>query len=87
MPDALSLAIHPLRVGCIHLALVLPVMWIARSMYVEGSRALVRGGPNMFTLIAIGTAAAFSYSVARLAAVLWDFSPSSSLIFQRFQRF
>ena len=76
VPDALSLAIHPLRVGCIHLALVLPVMWIARSMYVEGSRALVRGGPNMFTLIAIGTAAAFSYSVARLAAVLWDFSPS-----------
>ena len=45
-------------------------------MYVEGSRALMRGGPNMFTLIAIGTAAAFSYSVARLAAVLWDFSPS-----------
>ena len=42
----------------------------------EGSRALVRGGPNMFTLITIGTAAAFSYSVARLAAVLWDFSPS-----------
>ena len=76
VPDALSLAMHPLRVGCIHLALVLPVMWIARSMYVEGSRALVRGGPNMFTLIAIGTAAAFSYSVARLAAVLWDFSPS-----------
>lgn len=76
VPDALSLAIHPLRVGCIHLALVLPVMWIARSMYVEGSRALMRGGPNMFTLIAIGTAAAFSYSVARLAAVLWDFSPS-----------
>ena len=76
VPDALSLAIHPLRVGCIHLALVSPVMWIARSMYVEGSRALVRGGPNMFTLIAIGTAAAFSYSVARLAAVLWDFSPS-----------
>ena len=76
VPDALSLAIHPLRVGCIHLALVSPVMWIARSMYVEGSRALMRGGPNMFTLIAIGTAAAFSYSVARLAAVLWDFSPS-----------
>lgn len=76
VPDALSLAMHPLRVGCIHLALVLPVMWIARSMYVEGSRALMRGGPNMFTLIAIGTAAAFSYSVARLAAVLWDFSPS-----------
>lgn len=76
VPEGLSLAMHPLRVGGIHLALAVPVMWIARSMYVEGSRALVRGGPNMFTLIALGTAAAFSYSVAGLAAVLWDFSPS-----------
>ena len=76
VPEALSIDTYPLRVGGIHLALAVPVMWIARSMYVEGSRALVRGGPNMFTLIAIGTAAAFSYSVAGLAAVLWDFSPS-----------
>ncbi len=71
VPEGMSLAMHPLRVGFIHLALVLPVMWIARSMYVEGSRALMRGGPNMFTLIAIGTAAAFAYSIAGLLAVLW----------------
>lgn len=76
VPKALSIDTYPLRVGGIHLALAVPVMWIARSMYVEGSCALVRGGPNMFTLIAIGTAAAFFYSVAGLAAVLWDFSPS-----------
>jgi len=76
VPEALSIDTYPLRVGGIHLALVVPVMWIARSMYVEGSCAFVRGGPNMFTLIAIGTAAAFFYSVAGLAAVLWDFSPS-----------
>ena len=76
VPEALSIDTYPLRVGGIHLALVVPVMWIARFMYVEGSCAFVRGGPNMFTLIAIGTAAAFFYSVAGLAAVLWDFSPS-----------
>ena len=76
VPEALSIDTYPLRVGGIHLALAVPVMWIARSMYVEGSCAFVRGGPNMFTLIAIGTAAAFFYSVAGLAAVLWDFFPS-----------
>ena len=69
VPDALSIVTYPLRIGFIHLALVLPVMWIARSIYVEGSRALVRGGPNMFTLITIGTAAAFAYSIVGLSTV------------------
>lgn len=69
VPAALTLQEHPLRVGYLHLALVLPVVWTARRIYVEGVRALVRGGPNMFTLIAIGTLAAFAYSAQGLAYV------------------
>ena len=66
---ALSLAQYPLRVGVLHLLLVLPVMWIGRQIYAEGGQALWRGRPNMFSLIAIGTAAAWIYSAWGLGSV------------------
>ena len=67
--QALSLAQHPLRVGVLHLLLVLPVLWIGRRIYAEGGQALWRGRPNMFSLIAIGTAAAWLYSAWGLGSV------------------
>ena len=66
---ALSLAQHPLRVGILHLLFALPVMWIGRQIYAEGGQALWRGRPNMFSLIAIGTAAAWIYSAWGLGSV------------------
>ena len=66
---ALSLAQHPLRVGILHLLFALPVMWIGRQIYAEGGTALWRGRPNMFSLIAIGTAAAWLYSTWGLGTV------------------
>ncbi len=67
--EVLSLAQHPLRVGGLHLLFALPVMWIGRQIYAEGGQALWRGRPNMFSLIAIGTAAAWLYSTWGLGAV------------------
>ena len=68
--QALSLAQHPLRVGVLHLLFALPVMWIGRQIYAEGGQALWRGRPNMFSLIAIGTAAAWLYSAWGLGSVV-----------------
>ena len=62
LPDVLSSTLDPRHVGWLHLLLVLPVMWIGRQIYADGVRALLRGGPNMFSLIAIGTATAFAFS-------------------------
>ena len=69
VPQTLAFGHHPWRMGLAHLLLVLPVLWIGRKVYVEGLGALARGGPNMFSLIAIGTAAAFVYSAWGLAQV------------------
>lgn len=66
---ALSVTQHPLRVGVLHLLLVLPVLWIGRQICAEGGRALWRGRPNMFSLIALGAAAAWLYSAWGLGAV------------------
>ena len=69
LPEALSFHRHPLAMGWAHFLLVLPVLWIGRRIYRDGVRALLRGGPNMFTLIALGTAAAFAFSTWGLARV------------------
>ena len=69
VPEALAFTSHPWRMGVVHLLMVLPVLWIGRKVYVDGVGALARGGPNMFSLIAIGTAAAFAYSVWGLVEV------------------
>jgi Cu+-exporting ATPase len=63
LPEALMAEHNPLEVGWAQLLLVLPVMGIAWRIYAEGLRSLLRGGPNMFSLIAIGTLAALAYSL------------------------
>ncbi len=71
VPALLSFSLYPSRVGVLHLLLVLPMLWIARRVYIDGARAILGGGPNMFSLIAIGTTAAFTYSAWGLGAMAW----------------
>ncbi|MBM3276985.1 MAG: copper-translocating P-type ATPase [Candidatus Handelsmanbacteria bacterium] len=63
LPEGWMVEHHPLPMGWVQLALVLPVMAIAWRIYAEGLRSLVRGGPNMFSLIAVGTLAALGFSL------------------------
>ena len=49
--------------------LVLPVMWSGRNFYLVGFPALFRRAPNMDSLIAIGTGAAFVYSTWNLIEI------------------
>ena len=45
------------------------VLWAGAPFFVRGWRSVVTGNLNMFTLIAVGTGAAYLYSlVAALAA-------------------
>src|SRR6185369_1839701 len=51
----------------LHLALATPVvLWGGAPFFVRGWRSLVTRNLNMFTLIALGTGAAFGYSVAAI---------------------
>lgn len=47
----------------VQLLLTLPVVWLGRHFYTEGLAALWRRAPNMDTLVAVGTGAAFIYSL------------------------
>lgn len=43
--------------------LTLPVIWLCRGFYTRGIKSLVKKAPNMDSLVAMGTGAAFIYSL------------------------
>jgi Cu+-exporting ATPase len=60
----------PLTFALVQLGLTLPVVWSGRNFYLQGIPALLRGGPNMDSLVAMGTGAAFLYSLWNTLAML-----------------
>ena len=45
----------------VQLLLTLPVVWLGRHFYIEGTAALLHKSPTMDSLVAVGTGAAFLY--------------------------
>ncbi len=62
-PAAFAPMKAPLRFALLELALVLPIVIAGRRFYISGLRAALHRAPNMDSLIALGTSAAFAYSL------------------------
>ena len=69
LPAMIAPHSHPLNFGLVQLLLVLPIIWSGRQFYTNGFPSLLRGGPNMDSLIAVGTGAAFVYSLWNLIEI------------------
>ncbi len=63
VPEIISMSAHPLIFALVQLVLTLPVMYFGRRFYVNGFRSLFKGHPNMDSLVALATSAAFIYSL------------------------
>lgn len=60
----------PLAFVLIQMLLSIPVLIAGRQFFIVGFRTLFAGNPNMDSLIAVGTSAAFIYGVASLIAII-----------------
>jgi Cu+-exporting ATPase len=69
LPDILAPDSHPFNFALTQFLLVLPVIWSGRRFYLVGFPSLLRGAPNMDSLIAMGTGAAFVYSTWNLVEI------------------
>ncbi|MGB3221902.1 MAG: heavy metal translocating P-type ATPase [Desulforhopalus sp.] len=69
LPEIVHPTHSPFNHALVQFILLLPVLYLGRSFYIIGIPALVRGGPNMDSLIAIGTGAAFIYSTWNLVEI------------------
>ena len=63
LPEFLSAEHHPLSFALIQAVLVVPALIAGRRFYSVGFRSLIKGAPNMDTLIALGTGASVLYSL------------------------
>ena len=63
LPEIINPINNTLNYALIQLLLVIPVMGAGYKFYIHGFKSLFSKSPNMDTLVAIGTSAAFLYSV------------------------
>ena len=75
LPSFLDHMAYPLVFVLSQLLLTLPAVWIGRGFYQRGFRNLIKRHPNMDSLIAVGTSAAFFYSLYSVSQVFLGHHP------------
>lgn len=63
LPDLVSMETHPVNFALLQLLLTIPVLYCGRNFFLSGFRALWHRNPNMDSLVAIGSACSFAYSL------------------------
>lgn len=69
VPEFLSMSENPVNFAFAQLILTIPVLISGRNFYIKGTKTLLKGNPNMDSLVAIGTGAAFLYSLVMTVMV------------------
>ena len=63
IPSFINMNVNPINYAIVQLILTIPVMLIGYKFYTNGFKLFFKGKPNMDSLIAISTSAAFLYSL------------------------
>ncbi|MBA4347999.1 MAG: heavy metal translocating P-type ATPase [Clostridiales bacterium] len=83
LPAFMNPHTFPLVFALVQLLLTIPVMIAGGRFFRVGFKTLIKGSPNMDTLVAIGTGSAFLYGVyATVLIFLGDFGFSQHLYFE-----
>ena len=70
LPEIINPHYNPLNFALIQLFLTIPVMLAGSKFYTVGFKTLFKGSPNMDSLIAIGTSAAFVYGIYAIMEIV-----------------
>lgn len=70
LPTFLTPEVSPIAFAIIQLLLVMPIMYLGKHFYKDGFSNLIQGAPNMDSLVAVGTGAAFVYSLFSFIMIL-----------------
>lgn len=63
LPGFMDMVRHPYVFALVQMILTIPVLFFGRNFFILGSKALFHGAPTMDSLVAVGSASAFLYSV------------------------
>lgn len=70
LPTFLTPEVSSIAFAIIQLLLVMPIMYLGKHFYKDGFSNLIQGAPNMDSLVAVGTGAAFVYSLFSFIMIL-----------------
>lgn len=71
VPNIINMNINPLNYAIIQLILTIPIIIIGHKFYTTGFKLFFKGRPNMDSLIAISTTAAFLYSLYNTINIIY----------------
>ena len=63
LPSFMDMGKYPYVFAVVQLILTLPVLFFGRGFFITGTKALFHGAPTMDSLVAVGAASAFLYSL------------------------
>ena len=72
LPSVLKGHSSMMLIALIELVLVTPILFLNRKYFIKGTTTLLHGAPTMDTLIALGSAASFCYSLYATFAIAYD---------------
>ena len=82
-PKAICPMQSPLAFALLQLLLVIPIIGVGYKFYTVGFHSLIKGSPNMDSLIAIGTTAAMLYSIYNVFQIIkGNFMAAHALYFE-----
>ncbi|WP_277679985.1 heavy metal translocating P-type ATPase [Gracilibacillus dipsosauri] len=81
LPNIVDPMINAFNFSLLQLILTLPIMVVSWEYFQKGFKSLFKGHPNMDSLIALGTAAAFVYSLAATIGTGLGYGNFSELLY------
>lgn len=82
LPSFMEMDKNPLNFALAQLILTVPVLICGRRFYLVGIRSLLKGNPNMDSLVAIGTGSAFIYSLVMTIGIPGDHMKAHQLYYE-----
>ena len=72
--------LNPVAIALVQLILTTIIMVINQKIYLKGVKAIIKGAPNMDSLVSLGSIAGFVYSIVRLFEMIGVDNATASLI-------
>ena len=82
VPEFADMHAHGVNFAILQLLLAIPVLYCGRNFFIGGFKALFHKNPNMDSLVAIGSACSFVYSVVMSFLIDYDHSYVHNLYYE-----
>lgn len=82
VPQFMNISADPYGFALTQLLLCIPVMFIGRRFFTHGIPLLLRGNPNMDSLVAVGAGASFIYSVVMTYMIPYNMHAVHNLYYE-----